>query len=716
MIGYLIKSMVCLLALLLVYHLLLEREKMHRFNRCFLLFSLVFSFAIPLLAFEIATEPPSILQLTKRIEVLSAQPAKYTPVPTFRNDEITTTAQTPAIPFLLIAYVLGASIMAFRLFRNLYLLYSKIKNNPQVYHPKGTFILLEDVGVPYSFFNYIFVNEQLYQSGNINETVYKHEQTHARQKHSVDILFIELLKIFFWFNPVLYFYKKAIQLNHEYLADDSVVSDSADLQSYQKLLLTLQSGEKNMKLASSIHYSITKKRIMMMTKNTTRLHSVLKKLALVPLMAALVFAFSIRTAPAQVQSMSLTELIEALDKKMESIDSLTAEEQEALSRLVEKMRKKLHMPPLPPISEPWSPQKIRKRFPFILRAPASSSRNDSIAIAQISKKYNRSVQTYLDIKPTEGNIEKLKATYKQIQHTIDSYGGLYMEISKKHKNNPPPPFLMPLEPEERIEAYFFKFSSPPKPPIEVDTTQLNRVYEEYHDLMKNYMDILPTQENKKELEGIHSKIEELNKELEKAYEKMNKDSRSIPFLIPMNPTSRMMVYYRQHPILAINNNYILNTAYEIYIQELKEYANTAPIKENARTLGIMYSQTKIYYNNWIEIFEKSNTDLELPPLPTVAWKRIKAHSDKNSNPRGKYISALKFLRKEYSEQNQKYLKTLPVEKNREHLEALYLMLNQIRNQFTETLARHKRIFEDSQSISPLPSIPMNPLNRIKAKS
>jgi beta-lactamase regulating signal transducer with metallopeptidase domain len=86
-----------------------------------------------------------------------------------------------------------------------------------------------------------------------------HEFTHVKEKHSRDVIFIELLQTIFWFNPMLIFYKKAIQLNHEYLADEAVVRVYDNVPAYQLLLLDKTAYDCNAYLTSNFNYSVTKK-------------------------------------------------------------------------------------------------------------------------------------------------------------------------------------------------------------------------------------------------------------------------------------------------------------------------------------------------------------------------------------------------------------------------------------------------------------------------
>ena len=92
------------------------------------------------------------------------------------------------------------------------------------------------------------------------------------------MLFIELLQIAFWFIPIFKLYKKAIQLNHEFLADDAVIKSHKNITEYQYVLLNTSAQNNNIYLASNLNYSLTKKRLLMMTTPSSNTKILLKKL------------------------------------------------------------------------------------------------------------------------------------------------------------------------------------------------------------------------------------------------------------------------------------------------------------------------------------------------------------------------------------------------------------------------------------------------------
>jgi hypothetical protein len=98
--------------------------------------------------------------------------------------------------------------------------------------------------------------------------------------------------VFAWINPVLFFCRKAIRLNHEFLADQAVAENYSDIRTYQLLLVEKVSQSKFQLLSSPFNYLLTKKRLMMMSKKTSPGTAFLKQIAILPLIVVAAIAFS----------------------------------------------------------------------------------------------------------------------------------------------------------------------------------------------------------------------------------------------------------------------------------------------------------------------------------------------------------------------------------------------------------------------------------------
>jgi beta-lactamase regulating signal transducer with metallopeptidase domain len=294
MIDFLIKSSISLLALLVFYHLILEKEKMHHFNRFYLLFGILFSFVIPFITIEVIDESTEALTQTNTVitgtatMVIMPETVNYTAI------------------IIWSLYSLITLLLLFRFVRNILKMNSKIKSNSTINYKNAKLVLLEEKTLPHTFLNCIFINETDYRNRKIEAELYTHELIHVNQKHTLDILFIEILKTLFWFNPIFIFYKKAVQLNHEFLADEQVVISHKDVPFYQNLLLTKANENQAFYLASNLNYSVTKKRLIMMTKTISKTKILLYKISILPLFSALIF-FMCTKSVAQVKTSNPTE-------------------------------------------------------------------------------------------------------------------------------------------------------------------------------------------------------------------------------------------------------------------------------------------------------------------------------------------------------------------------------------------------------------------------
>ena len=303
MTDFLIKSTITLFVLLAVYYLFLEKEKIHAFNRFYLLFSLVFSIVIPFITIEVIQEIAQPTVKTGNIQILQG------------SGVILEETNYLAIG-LWSLYAVVTFALTIRFFSNINTISTKMKSNTAIDYKKAKLVLVPEKTLPHTFLNTIFINETEYNNREIEAELYTHELTHVTQKHTLDILFIEILKTIFWFNPVFIFYKKAIQLNHEFLADEKVVTSYNNVPFYQSLLLSKASENPTFYLASNLNYLITKKRLLMMTKTTSSSKSIAKKIILIPLFTGLILFLCVQTIAQPANDTDKSSLSE--DKKRDA--------------------------------------------------------------------------------------------------------------------------------------------------------------------------------------------------------------------------------------------------------------------------------------------------------------------------------------------------------------------------------------------------------------
>lgn len=277
--NFLIESSICLAAFLGLYLLLLESEQMQQFKRFYLLGSLIFSLAVPFISIDSGINTP--------VNEISLPALDL-------NQKYGTGSSWPVSELLAALYLSGMIIMCFRFFRNLSRIIRQIHLYSSGKHGQATLVLLPEATVPHSFLNYIFVNYKDHVSGLISEDIYQHETAHIKQLHSLDILLVEVVKVLFWFNPIVYVFSQAVRLNHEFLADEAVLNKTPDVGAYQKTLLNLISTKSPSILSSNVNYNLTKKRFLMMTTKTPLTKKIFKSVMAIPLIVALTMTFCLQ--------------------------------------------------------------------------------------------------------------------------------------------------------------------------------------------------------------------------------------------------------------------------------------------------------------------------------------------------------------------------------------------------------------------------------------
>ncbi len=304
MIIYLLKATICTVFFLFIYLVFLEKEKMHQFNRYYLLLSLVAAFLIPVITFE--QQQIQAIPIAEDILFMDEVLPQVENQPTFKSSE-SSESYGFGISIYHLVYIAISAILFIRFVLFLLLLITKSMKNKTVGFSNSTLVLIEDKLVPHSFLNYIFINKFDFENGNIPKEILLHEKTHVNQLHSMDVLIVELLIIFFWFNPVLYLYRKAIQLNHEFLADEAVIQSSQNVHTYQSLLISSIKATNSIPFSSQFNFSITKKRFIMMTKTKSSVRIVSKQIATIPVILLIIYFFSNRI-PVQAEKLQKVEI------------------------------------------------------------------------------------------------------------------------------------------------------------------------------------------------------------------------------------------------------------------------------------------------------------------------------------------------------------------------------------------------------------------------
>ncbi|WP_020529461.1 M56 family metallopeptidase [Flexithrix dorotheae] len=312
---YSLKSAICLVCLYLPYQFYFRKTTFFQGNRIYLLGAILFSLVLPIQIFQIqiGSDAEKLHKLVHSIEDFQLESGKNSEnkiVPPQKNkDQLNKIDEITEMPFiqesapeerqtttlfknnwLSILYFSGFGIFLISLLFRLLGIFRLIKKNEKV-NQKG-FIEVKLNGNEkrvFSFFNYVFFNRTLFPTGT-QETLIRHELVHIRQWHSVDLLILEILQVIFWFNPLFRLFRKSLQNEHEYFADQqSVINQSK--RKYTHTLLELASKKRPL-LGQAFAYIPITQRILKLSQKPSFSMEKSKYLASMPVLAVLCLCFS----------------------------------------------------------------------------------------------------------------------------------------------------------------------------------------------------------------------------------------------------------------------------------------------------------------------------------------------------------------------------------------------------------------------------------------
>jgi TonB family protein len=268
-------------AFYIAFLLLFQNQKHFTFNRIYLPVSLALSFVIPLITF-------TTIKYIEPVTISDSGSFAYLPAP----NEI---PQQPAFVFEWYHYLFGLYLLGTAGFLfHLLLGHLKAINIIQKSRVQKIFnymvnITPKDVH-PFSFFSKIVVSEKILSHPDL-EIIVSHENIHVREKHTLDILFTEIMFLLQWFNPFAWLLKDAVKNNLEYITDNEIAKHY-NPQTYQLAMVTLADKQGIAPFLTALNGSQLKNRIVMMKKKTENKYAFVKQLVVLPLLAVLVMGLS----------------------------------------------------------------------------------------------------------------------------------------------------------------------------------------------------------------------------------------------------------------------------------------------------------------------------------------------------------------------------------------------------------------------------------------
>ena len=252
---YLIRVSAIIIIFYIPYYLLFSQTTFFRLNRFFLLGSVLVSFIIPILNLSFAGEN-LVLDMPNMIDGISISSIGDNNIESNHSlvSNILTTIYLSGT-FIFISFLMFRIFQLFRIIRR-----HKVKRSNRI-----KMITVDNDMAPSSFFNYVFLSDN-----DSFDEILEHEKVHIKQKHSIDILFMEIAKIILWFHPVIWMYSKSIRNLHEYMADEETLLKGYDRLQYQYLVFENSFGARLNLLAVNFNFSPLKKRLKMMTINKSK--------------------------------------------------------------------------------------------------------------------------------------------------------------------------------------------------------------------------------------------------------------------------------------------------------------------------------------------------------------------------------------------------------------------------------------------------------------
>jgi hypothetical protein len=320
---YIAKSSGLVVLFYCAYYFLLRKETFFNTNRWFLLAGLITSIILPFLIYT---------------KVIWVDPA---PMTNLTLPELTIPQAIEKESFeinwnyiILTIYGIGFIVFLIKFAMDFQSLHSLLKGKKINHQADYKFIDSNENIAPFSYFEYIVYNSSMYTTSEL-ENIIEHEKVHSDQNHTIDVLISRFFCLIFWFNPIIWLYKKSIVQNLEFIADKEAAKKISDKRAYQYTLLKITTHENCVAITNHFYQSLIKKRIVMLNKNQSKKRNSWKYYAVIPALVAFVLLFQVEIV-AQEKGPGIIEKINP--DEVESIDVFTIEKNTTDSEIDQRVK------------------------------------------------------------------------------------------------------------------------------------------------------------------------------------------------------------------------------------------------------------------------------------------------------------------------------------------------------------------------------------------
>ncbi len=343
MIHYILEIIGFQLLFLMAYEVFLKKETFFTWNRIYLLVTPLVSLVLPFVKIPVLQQSIPDTYRIELPEILLGNTYQELLIRGEMLPEVVVSGDAPLDLFqiLLSIWYVGIAVSLLVFVFKLYKIGQLERLGSKTYIDGMRVIIIPNSTTAFSFFNTMFLGENL--SKKQQSGIVLHEAIHMREKHSLDMLFFEMQRILFWFNPLVYAYQKNMILLQEYMADAKVVAQLDKRNYYQNLLEQVFQTENISFINTFFNHSFIKKRIIMLQKSKSTPFARFKYVLLIPVVCAMLFYVACSEELPQ-ESISDTESLEsqitALRLELEAKkDDLTFDDLSELTALENQINK-----------------------------------------------------------------------------------------------------------------------------------------------------------------------------------------------------------------------------------------------------------------------------------------------------------------------------------------------------------------------------------------
>ena len=293
-IMYLLKANGLLLFFWLFYRLFLRKETFYTSIRWYFISAIILSLSIPFFTYTktIIIEQEYVNYQTDLLESIPFNPNIQQIEPSFWEKIDWQNILIYVIALISFFFIIRSIFHITKLFLNIKHLKSLNKTNIKITTNQKNV---------YSFYRWIVVPENKISSADF-EMILAHENIHLNQKHTFDLILIELVSCVFWFNPLIKKLQKDINTNLEFIVDEKMISNFEPVL-YQKSLLNEQNNF-SLTYINAFNTNDLKKRIIQLNTQKSKNMKKLKFLVAAPVLVSFFMLFQIETV-AQIQTIEV---------------------------------------------------------------------------------------------------------------------------------------------------------------------------------------------------------------------------------------------------------------------------------------------------------------------------------------------------------------------------------------------------------------------------